>query len=479
MVAVKLGKKGLMLKKFKRSPNFEAFDDMAFTLPVQYSFLPRFYRLASVSALSNMMVPLAGIVDIAFLGHLADIRHLAGVVLATILFDYLYRVLKFLRTSTNALTAQAVGLDDSKAVLLAGLRSGLVALAIGVLIVLLQYPLQKLGFAILSGSPEIEASGADYFCARIWGAPAVLLNFVLIGWFLGREMNGVVLFMSIIGNGSNVALDYLMINKFGWASWGAGLATAASQYLAFLTALICLCFTIQWEILPNALKEVFDWAALKDTVVLKSNILIRFLALISAYAIFTNISAAMGTTVLAENGLILQIALLSQFTIQGVGMTAQTLTGNFKGKGDTQKLIPLLTVSVITSLLISFGIAIASVMFPTAIFGLLTNHAEVNQHISHYTIWLLPLLGFTSIAFMLEGYFIGLKEGATLRNAVLIAFFLGFLPVAVTAWYLHNNHLLWLGLVSYMATIMLALGVHLPRTIGANNQLSTEALTSN
>ena len=468
-----------MLKKFKLSPIFEAFDDMAFTLPVQYSFLPRFYRLASVSALSNMMVPLAGIVDIAFLGHLADIRHLAGVVLATILFDYLYRVLKFLRTSTNALTAQAVGLDDSKGVLLALLRSGLVALTIGVLIVLLQYPLQKLGFAILSGSPEIEASGVDYFCARIWGAPAVLLNFVLIGWFLGREMNGIVLFMSIIGNGSNVALDYLMINKFGWESMGAGLATAASQYLALITALICLCFTIQWQILPNAVKEVFDWAALKDTVVLKSNILIRFLTLISAYAMFTNISAAMGTSVLAENGLILQIALLSQFTIQGVGMTAQTLTGNFKGKGDTQKLLPLLTVSVMTSLLIAFVIAIVSVIFPDKIFGLLTNHTEVSQHINTYTIWLLPLLGFTSIAFMLEGYFIGLKEGATLRNAVLIAFFLGFLPLAFTAWHSHNNHVLWLGLVSYMLTIILALSINLPRTIGAFNQLSSEPLTSN
>jgi multidrug resistance protein, MATE family len=463
-----------MLEKFKRSRNFEAFSDMALTLPAQYSFLPRFYRLASVSALSNMMVPLAGIVDIAFLGHLADIRHLAGVVLATILFDYLYRVLKFLRSSTNALTAQAVGLDDSKAVLLALFRSGLVALTIGVLIVLLQYPLQKFGFTILSGSPEIEASGVSYFCARIWGAPAVLLNFVLIGWFLGREMNGIVLLMSIIGNGSNVALDYLMINKLGWESMGAGLATAASQYLALLSGLICLCFTIQWQIVPNALKEALDWSALKDTIVLKSNILIRFLALISAYSIFTNISAAIGTSVLAENGLILQIALLSQFTIQGVGMTAQTLTGNFKGKGDTQKLIPLLTVSMLTSLVIALGIASASVMFPGAIFGLLTNHTEVSQNIDNYTIWLLPLLAFTSIAFMLEGYFIGLKEGAVLRNAVLISFFLGFLPLAITAWNLRNNHLLWTALVSYMGTLILALAVHIPRTIGAFNQLSSE-----
>jgi multidrug resistance protein, MATE family len=442
---------------------------MAFVIPTQYDFLPRFFRLASVSVLSNMMVPLAGLVDIAFLGHLADIRHLAGVILATILFDYLYRVLKFLRSSTNTITAQAAGLDDPKGVLLAGLRSGLIALGIGLLILLLQYPLQKIGFTILSGSPEIEASGANYFSARIWGAPAVLLNFVLIGWFLGREMNGVVLLMSVVGNASNVVLDYLMIVKLGWESMGAGLATAVSQYLALVIGLVWICFSIPWQVLPAAMQEVFDWAALKDTVALKSNILIRFLALISTYAIFTNLSAAMGTTVLAENGLLLQIALLSQFTIQGVGMTTQTLTGNFKGKGTTEQMNPLLTVSILTSLLIAMAFAAISVLFPDTLFKLLTNHAEINEHINSYTIWLLPLLAFTAIAFMLEGYFIGLKEGAKLRNAVLLAFGLGFIPLALTGWYLHNNHLLWMSLVSYMATIIIVLGLQLPRTFGSQN----------
>jgi multidrug resistance protein, MATE family len=451
---------------------------MQFALPTQYNFLPRFYRLASVSVVSNMMVPLAGLVDIAFLGHLADIRHLAGVILATILFDYLYRVLKFLRSSTNAITAQAVGFDDANAVILAGLRSALIALGIGLLILILQYPLQKLGFTILSGSPEIEASGANYFYGRIWGAPAVLINFVLIGWFLGREMNAAVLVMSLIGNGSNVGLDYLMIVKWGWESFGAGLATAISQYLALVVGLIWACFSIEWKVFANAIAQLFDWVALKDTVALKSNILIRFLVLITTYSIFTNLSAGMGTNVLAENGLLLQIALFSQFTIQGVGLTTQTLTGNFQAKGNKEQFLPLLAVSILTSLLIASAIAFTSVFFPNVIFGLLTNHQEINQNIIDYTIWLLPLLGLTAIAFMLEGYFIGLKEGVTLRNAVLIAFGCGFIPLAFAGWYFHNNHLLWMGLSAYMGIIIVALGIHLPRTLARENQINSEPLPS-
>ena len=438
---------------------------MRFTVPSNYNFLGRFYRLASISVLANMMVPLAGLVDIAFLGHLTDIRHLAGVILATILFDYLYRVLKFMRSSTNAITAQAVGKNDDKAVVLAGLRSGLIALLVGLIIVLLQYPLQKIGFFILSGSSDIESAGVDYFYARIWGAPAVLLNFVLFGWFLGREMNWVMLLMSIVGNGSNVLLDYLMISKWGWASAGAGLATALSQYLALIVGLIWMFFTIPWQAVPAAIQELFDWVALKETFALKGNILIRFLVLISVYSIFTNLSATMGTTVLAQNGLLLQIALLSQFTIQGVGVTMQTLTANFKSKGNTQQIIPLLIVSLVTSVVIALGFAGTSIFFPDQVFGLLTNHTEVNQEINQYTIWLLPILVITAITFMLEGYFIGLKEVATLRNAVLLSFVVGFIPLLIAAWYFHNNHLLWSTLLSYMTSNMILLGISVPGTL--------------
>jgi len=442
---------------------------MPFTVSTKYNFLPRFYRLASVSVLSNMMVPLAGLVDIAFLGHLADIRHLAGVILATILFDYLYRVLKFMRSSTNALTAQAVGLDEPKTVLLAGLRSGLIALTVALLILLLQYPIQKFGFLLLSGTPEIEASGVDYFSGRIWGAPAVLLNFVLFGWFLGREMNGIVLLMSIVGNGSNVLLDYIMIVKWGWESMGAGLATAISQYLALLIGLVGVGLTIDWKVLPAAVKDMFDWVALKDTFALNINILIRFVALISAYSIFTNLSAVLGTEVLAENGLLLQIAFLSQFAVQGIGLTTQTLTGNFKSKGNREQMIPLLTVSIMGSLAIALTVAFICIIFPDQVFGLLTNHPEVNTNINRYTIWLLPVLVITAIAFILEGYFIGLKESAILRNAVLLAFFLGFIPLAITAWYFQNNHLLWASIVSYMTTVMVVLGVFVPQTLNNKN----------
>ncbi|MEL6221781.1 MAG: MATE family efflux transporter, partial [Cyanobacteria bacterium J06627_8] len=368
------------------------------TLTTYRGFLPRFYRLASVAVLSNMMVPLAGLFDAAFLGHLADINQLAGVILGGILFDYLYRVLKFLRNSTNALTANAAGQDDAIAILVAVFRCGLIALVISGGMLLLQYPIHKLGFAILSGTSDIEGAGIDYFSARIWGAPAVLLNFVLIGWFLGREMNGIVFLMSLVGNGSNVIFDYLMILKWGWASTGAGLATALSQYLALGIGLTALVLSTQWQFVKPAWEQVIDRQGLTSAVVLKGNILVRFVALISAYAIFTNLSASFSTELLAENGLLLQIVLLSQFTVQGVGMTAQTLIGNFKGKGLTDQILPVLQVALTTALAIALVFAIGSNVYPDVVFGLLTNHADVSQAMKNSVPWLLPVLTLTATA---------------------------------------------------------------------------------
>ncbi|MDJ0590847.1 MAG: guanitoxin biosynthesis MATE family efflux transporter GntT [Pleurocapsa sp. MO_226.B13] len=433
---------------------------LSFSLPSRYrSFLPRFSKLASVSIFSNMMVPLAGICDTAFLGHLSDIRHLAGVILGGILFDYLYRILKFFRNGTNAMTAQAAGKNDQQQILLAGLRSALVAVTIAIIILILQYPIQKFGFAILSGSPDVEAFGVDYFNARIWGAPAVLLNFVLIGWFLGQEKSGLVLAISLVGNGSNAILDYFMINRWGWSSMGAGMATALSQYLALIVALVGVAVCIDWKVLPTALKKVLDWSALKSTVVLKGNILVRYLAMITAYSIFTNLSAGMGTEVVAANGLLLQIVLLSQFTVNGIGLTTQTLTGNFKGKGETDQMMPLLSVAMFSSLSISLIFASVSILFPQTIFTLLTSHGEISHSAIAYITWLLPLLSCGAMAFVLEGYVIGIKESAKLRNSALTALGFGFVPVAWFAWYLQNNHLLWLSLTMYMATLAVSLGI--------------------
>lgn len=435
----------------------------------QDNFLPRFYRLAIVNILSNIMVPLAGLISVAFLGHLADISHLAGATLATILFNYLYRGLGFLRMGTTGVTAQAVGRNDTEAILLVGLKNGITALALGLLILIIQYPLRELGFALLSATPEVKAAGIAYYNARIWGAPAVLVNFVLIGWLLGKEETGKVFWMSMVGNLSNILLDYFLIVRWGWDSTGAGTSAAVSQYLTLLMGLIFVGISLPWQQLRTLAPQLLNLSAYKETLILNGNIFIRTLAIMSTLAIFTGLSGTMGTVTLAENAVMLQVFYLTIFFFEGVGFATETLSGNFKGKETKEQLVPLVGVSVGTSLTVGFMFALGCVLFPETLFGLLTDHNEVTEEITHHVRWLLIVVVGSSIAFMLDGYFTGLAEGKIIRNVSLTAALVGFSPVAILAWYYQNNHILWLALSMFIVSRAIMLGSQLPKTFVYQN----------
>jgi len=402
---------------------------------------------------------------VAFLGHLMDIRHLAGVTLSTILFNYIYRTLGFLRMGTTGMTAQAVGREDEEAVLLTGLRNGILALGLGVAILILQQPLREIGFALVSATPEVKASGQAYYDARIWGAPATLLNFVLIGWFLGREQSGKVLVLSAVGNGANILLDYLFIVRWGWESSGAGLATAISQYLMLLTGMILVCRAVELKEVRAVAGQLLDLSALKASLALNRDIFIRTFAFLSTSSIFTNLSSVMGTVILTENALLLQVVTLAVYLIDGLAFATESLAGIFRGKDDNHQLTPLLWISGGTSLFLGLALALIFVLFPRALFGVLTNHLEVLDSINTYVSWLLPVLGFGSIAFILDGYFLGLAEGATIRSAALAATLVGFTPIAIAAWLCHSSHLLWLAMSLFMAARVVTLGVQVPRTL--------------
>ena len=425
----------------------------------------RFFRLAIANILSNLMVPLAGIIDTAFLGHLADIRHLAGVALATVLFNFIYWSFGFLRMGTTGMTAQAAGRQDDREMLLIGLRSGGMALGIGLLILLCQIPIRELGFSLLSATPAIKLSGQAFYDARIWGAPAVLINLVLIGWFLGREKGRWVLLLSLVGNSSNVLLDYLFIVQWGWASAGAGWATAASQYLMLSVGLVIVGREVPWPVIKATIPHCWNPAAFQALFQLNRDILIRTFALVSSFALFTNLSSALGAQILAANALLLQIVTLGAYFIDGLAFATESLAGSFHGGGNRQQLAALVKLSGGVSLALGIVFALIFALAPRPLFSLLTSHIQVLEQAERYVWWLLPVLGFGSIAYMLDGYFLGLTAARALRNSSVLATGVGFLPVAIAAWNLQNPQLLWLALTLFMAARAITLGIGVPRTL--------------
>lgn len=429
------------------------------------AFLPQFLRLAIVNILSNLMVPLAGLIDISFLGHLAEIQHLAGVALATVIFNYLYWTFGFLRMSTTGMTAQAIGRDDADTALLIGARHALLGLAIGLGILLLQTPVRILGFEVLRAAPEVIQSGQAYYDALIWGAPANLIGFVLIGWFLGKGEGGKVLVLSIVSSGANVLLDYWLITQWGWGSAGAGWATAISQYLMLVVGMGMIGRTVSWSQIRSIAPQLYDPAALRAAFTLNREIVIRTFALVTTFAVFTNLSATLGTVVLSVNTILLQVITFAAYFIDGLAFATESFAGQFQGRGATHHQAQLVSVAGAASFGLGLLFSIALNLRPMPLFRLLTDHASILDRLPDYVPWLLPVLGFGSIAYMLDGYFLGLTQGRILRQSSLVAAGIGFAPVAAIAWQVQSSHLLWLALSLFMMARALTLGWQVPKTL--------------
>ena len=419
--------------------------------------MKRFWRLAAINILSNLTVPLASLVDTAFLGHLTDISHLAGVAIATVLFNYIYWTFGFLRMGTTGLTAQARGRESAEEVVLILLRNVAIALAIGLIILVLQQPIREIGFSLLQADPNVIEAGRNYYNALIYGAPATLIDFVLLGWFLGKEEASKVLLLSGVNKGANIVLDYWFIVRWNQSSSGAGAATAISQYITLCLGLILVLRQLPWNVLYGKLhkrspeRQIWYPPALKAIFTLNRDILIRTLALVSTFALFTNLSATMGTEILASNTLLLQVVTLAAYFIDGIAFATETIAGNLQGQGKSSGLIGLLKLAGSSSLMAGLGFATVFCLFPQGLFGLLTNHSEVIIGVQNYIWWLFPILGFGAIAYMLDGYFLGLTAGRVLRQSTLIAALFGFVPMAIAAWYWQTNNLLWLAMALFMA----------------------------
>lgn len=416
----------------------------------------RFFRLTIPNILSNVTVPLVGLVDAAMLGHLPDIRFLAGVALASIIFDYVYWTFGFFRMGTTGMTAQAVGRGDREGLYLVLFRSLLLAGIIAACLLVLQRAIAAAGFALLAGTPGVEAAGRAYFKARIWGAPAVLGNFVLLGWFLGRERSTFALVMTVVANVANAVLDYVFLFQLHLAAFGAGLATTLSQYLSLLVALGLL--LRMRDRVPIGWRRVVDRRALFGILHLNLDITIRTLCLISAFAVFTNYSAALGVELLAANAVLLRILNFAAYFIDGAAFATESLTGIFYGQGDFKSLQWVLKYSLLVGEFFAFAMIAALLVAPDNFYHLLTSHESINRVIQQYDLYVAVVLAFSAAAYIFDGFFIGLVRGRILRNSMLISTLFVFLPVAFLGKRMQSNDILWLSMVLFMLARAATLG---------------------
>lgn len=392
-----------------------------------------------------------GLVDAALLGHLDSPKHLAAVAVGGAVLSFLYWGFSFLRMGTTGEVARANGAKDESRALLALARSGLIALVIATFLVLFQRPLLTLGFEIMGTGAEIRATADNYAALRLLSAPAVLLTYTAVGWFIGHQNTRWPMRILIATNLINIALDALFILGLGLASSGAAIATVIAEYIGLLIALVGL--KKQWASMLSA-RLWLQLRALQPYLHLLAsnlNLFFRTLTLLFAFAFFTAAGESLGPAVVAANAVMIQFLLFAAFAMDGFAYAAEGLAGEALGGGDLKRFFSVSRRCAFWTTVSALVISAIIMLGKPWLFPLLTGLPEVLGVMRAQGLWLVALPLIAAPSYLLDGLFIG--AGAT--RAMMLTMVFSALFIYLPCWYATTslgNQGLWLSFAVFNAS---------------------------
>ena len=399
----------------------------------------RVWRLAWPMVVSNLSIPLLGAVDTAVIGHLPEPHFLGAVAVGALIFNTLYFGCNFLRMGTTGLTAQAFGARDRDETRATLVRALLIALVLAIVLLAARGPIGWLAFYLVEPSEAVASEGARYFFIRIWGAPATLANIALVGWFIGMQNTRAALALLLTVNGINIVLDLVLVLVYELGVSGVAWATVAADYSglilgAAVTARLAQRHGGRWRA-----RLVLDTAAMRRFLGINRDIFLRTLFVITAFALFTTLSARQGDVVLAAN------AVLLNFGFDGFAFAAEALTGRALGARRRDDMTRAIRVCFLWCFALAFLTVAIYGLAGAPIIRVLTDIEDVRAVAYDFLPWLiaLPLVAVWGI--FLDGVFTGTTRTADMRNTMMLAFAV-FTPCA---WLLREpmgNHGLWLAM---------------------------------
>lgn len=407
-------------------------------------------RLAIPNILTNLTVPLLGVVDTALMGNLDAPVYLAALGVGVAIFNFVYWGFGFLRMSTTGFTAQAFGADDEKAMGQILYRSMVIAGLIGLLLFALQQWIWQLGIWIINPDGRVDEVASTYFFIRIWAAPANLMTMVLFGWFLGAQRAVFPMVVAIVGNIVNIGFSALLVLEFDMSIAGVAWGTVVAQYLSLFIALGWLLLKYRSKARWPGWERLLDTSALKQLLQVNADIFIRTLCLIAVFTFFTAQSARYGNDILALNTVLLQLVSIVSYGIDGFAFASESLTGRFLGKRDPVLLRKAIRYIFGWGFALAIAISVIYAIFQQPIMKIFTIHQPVLELSKEFMVWvvLAPLVN--CFAYLWDGIYIGATASKPMRNSMLAATLAIFLPLFYLLDLRWDNHALWLAFTVFM-----------------------------
>lgn len=408
-------------------------------------------QIAIPSIISNITVPLLGLIDVTIVGHLGSPAYIGAIAVGGMLFNIIYWIFGFLRMGTSGMTSQAYGQHNTDEIVRLLIRSVGVGLFIALCLLLLQYPIRQLAFALIRTTPEIEQLATEYFYICIWGAPATLGLYGFTGWFIGMQNSRFPMYIAITQNIVNITASLCFVYLMGMKVEGVATGTLIAQYAGFLMAIVL--YMRRYNKMSGrqiVWKDVIQRQAMGRFFRVNRDIFLRTLCLVAVTMFFTSTGAAQGEIVLAVNTLLMQLFTLFSYVMDGFAYAGEALAGRYIGAQDRERLYS--TVHH----LFGWGCGLACLF--TMLYwvggkdflGLLTDDSSVINASESYFYWALaiPLAGFS--AFLWDGIFIGATATRQMLYSMLVASG-SFFTVYYALHHLWGNHALWLAFLIYLS----------------------------
>lgn len=417
----------------------------------------RLWSLAWPLMLTNLTVPLLGLVDTFVLGHLESPVYLAAVAVGANLFTILYWSFGFLRMGTTGLTAQAQGAQNHHDLRRLLVQSLLLGATLGALLLVLHQPLIRRGLTLMKPAPEVMELAMIYCQIRIFSAPAVLAQYALVGWLIGRHDTRAALYLAVVTNLINLTLDLVFVLGFGMTAAGVALATviAETSALGLGLWLIRQRHPQQWQ-QAGLGPLIRQWSDYLGLLRVNRFIFVRTVTLLLVFAFFTAQGARLGTDILAANAVLMTFLMLISNGLDGFANGVEVLTGEAVGARRLDRLKDSLRAGLICAV---GGAVLFCLLFLTAgpsIIRMLTDLPQTRELAMVYLPWLIamPLLAVWS--YLWDGVFIGATQVRAMQNSMLLS-----AGVFLLLWWVTRslgNHGLWLSLCTFMLVRGLSLG---------------------
>lgn len=409
----------------------------------------RILQLAVPSIISNITVPLLGLVDVAIVGHIGDAAYIGAIAVGSMLFNVIYWLFGFLRMGTSGMTSQALGRRELAEVLRLLVRSLSIGVGIGVLFFVLQKWLIGCGLWAMSPEADVVELARRYCYVCIWGAPAVLGLYGFTGWFIGMQNTRIPMMVSLTQNVVNIIASLLLVFVGGMTVEGVALGTVIAQWWGFLMA--CLFYRICYRRLSkyDYRRNLFAAEPLKQFFSLNKDIFLRTLCLVAVNLFFTAAGSRESTIVLAVNTLLMTLFTIFSYFMDGFAYAAEALSGKYYGARNMGAFREVVRSTMGFGAVVAVGFTLLYIVGGENFLSLLTSDKQVIAASGEYFWWavLIPLSGMS--AFVFDGIFVGITQSksmlcsTTVASASFFGLFFGLHPFL-------GNHALWLAFILYL-----------------------------